>query len=163
VSGEVDEGLARLLAAEVSDGVVAAGFEPAALAILRRKKDGRYLVLLGDPGFEPPALERRELFGLALEQRRNIARLRPDALGAVGAGGGGPAAGAGAGGRGGARRRAGGRRRRAVPGPPQRGGGGGRGGGGSGGAGGRAGSPRGLGWTPPPHRLHPLPHFPFFV
>jgi phosphoribosylaminoimidazolecarboxamide formyltransferase/IMP cyclohydrolase len=87
VSGPVDETLARLLAAEVSDGIVAAGFEPAALAVLARKKAGRYLVLRADPGFRPPDRERRELFGIALEQGRNAARLAPDALGEVVSGG----------------------------------------------------------------------------
>jgi phosphoribosylaminoimidazolecarboxamide formyltransferase/IMP cyclohydrolase len=70
-SEPVDLATARLLRREVSDGVIAPGYEPAALELLRRKRDGRYLILAIDPAYEPAALERREVFGLALEQPRN--------------------------------------------------------------------------------------------
>ena len=71
LSDVVDTPTARLLRREVSDGVIAPGYEPAALEMLRRKKGGAYLVLQIDPDYAPPLLERREVFGVTLEQRRN--------------------------------------------------------------------------------------------
>ena len=68
VSEVVDDSLADVLMREVSDGIVAPGYEPAALARLMRKKGGTYLVLQMDPSYQPPATERREMFGLTLEQ-----------------------------------------------------------------------------------------------
>ncbi len=68
VSEVVDDSLADVLMREVSDGIIAPGYEPAALARLMRKKGGAYLVLQMDPGYVPPVYERRELFGLTLEQ-----------------------------------------------------------------------------------------------
>jgi AICAR transformylase/IMP cyclohydrolase PurH len=68
VSDVVDESLADVLMREVSDGIIAPGYTPAALARLARKKGGAYLVLRMDPDFVPPAEERREVFGLTLEQ-----------------------------------------------------------------------------------------------
>jgi AICAR transformylase/IMP cyclohydrolase PurH len=70
VSEPIDLPLARVLAAVVCDGIIAPGFEPGVLDILSRKKRGSYVVIEADPGFEPPAWERREIFGLALEQQR---------------------------------------------------------------------------------------------
>lgn len=60
VSETVDLSLARLLRREVSDLIVAPFYEPEALELLRRKRDGRYLVLQIDPAYEPPAMETRE-------------------------------------------------------------------------------------------------------
>jgi phosphoribosylaminoimidazolecarboxamide formyltransferase/IMP cyclohydrolase len=71
VSDPVDLETARVLKAVVSDGIVAPGFAPGALEILKAKKKGAFIVLRADPDFEPPARERRELFGLRLEQDRN--------------------------------------------------------------------------------------------
>ena len=68
VSEPVDASLARVLRREVSDGVIAPGYEPDALEIISKKKGGRYLVLQADPAFEPPADEARELFGVRLHQ-----------------------------------------------------------------------------------------------
>lgn len=68
VSDPVDESLARYLRREVSDGIIAPGYEPAALDILKRKKAGRYLILQADPAIEPPEFERRDHFGIQLEQ-----------------------------------------------------------------------------------------------
>lgn len=68
VSSVVDISLARALRREVSDGIIAAGYEPEALELLRGKKGGRYLVLEADASFEPPEREARELFGVRLEQ-----------------------------------------------------------------------------------------------
>ena len=68
VSEPVDASLARVLRREVSDGVIAPGYEPDALEIISKKKGGRYLVLQADPAFEPPSDEARELFGVRLQQ-----------------------------------------------------------------------------------------------
>ena len=73
LSDVVDVPTARLLRREVSDGVIAPGYEPEALMMLRAKKGGSYRVLQVDPDYEAPRLERRELFGLTLEQERNTA------------------------------------------------------------------------------------------
>ncbi|MCY3571407.1 MAG: phosphoribosylaminoimidazolecarboxamide formyltransferase [Chloroflexi bacterium] len=68
VSDVVDESLARFLRREVSDGIIAPGFEPAALEILQRKKGGRYLILQADPDADTPPVESRDHFGIRLEQ-----------------------------------------------------------------------------------------------
>jgi phosphoribosylaminoimidazolecarboxamide formyltransferase/IMP cyclohydrolase len=72
-SGPVDLSAARVLAREVSDGVIAPSYEPDALAVLQKKKGGRYLVLGIDPNWTPPSIERRDLFGITFEQPRNDA------------------------------------------------------------------------------------------
>lgn len=71
VSEVVDEATAKVLKSEVSDGIIAPGFEPAALEILRKKKRGGYIVLEADPDFVPPEMEYREVFGMSFAQRRN--------------------------------------------------------------------------------------------
>jgi len=71
VSEPVDEPTARFLRTVISDGIVAPGYAPEALEILKGKKQGRFVVLRADPDFEPPAVEHRELFGLRLTQGRN--------------------------------------------------------------------------------------------
>jgi phosphoribosylaminoimidazolecarboxamide formyltransferase / IMP cyclohydrolase len=72
-SRRVDLAAARVLAREVSDGVIAPGYDDDALAVLKRKKAGKYLVLEIDPAWTPPALEHREVFGITFEQPRNDA------------------------------------------------------------------------------------------
>jgi len=71
LSDVVDVPTANLLRQEVSDGVIAPGYAPEALAILKGKKQGSYLILAIDPEFAPPTTEQRDLFGVTLEQRRN--------------------------------------------------------------------------------------------
>lgn len=71
LSDVCDLATAKLLRTAVSDGIVAPGYAPEALAMLKKKKQGAYIVLRADPEFVPPARERRELFGMALEQDRN--------------------------------------------------------------------------------------------
>ena len=73
LSDTVDVPTARIIAREVSDGVIAPAFEPEALEILRGKKGGRYTILQIDPDFEPETMEYRTVFGLTLAQRRNDA------------------------------------------------------------------------------------------
>lgn len=76
LSDPVDASTARLLSREVSDGVIAPAYEPEALEILRGKKDARYVVLAMDPDYVPGTIERREVFGITLEQRRNDRPMR---------------------------------------------------------------------------------------
>lgn len=71
VSRPVDGPTAALLKKEVSDGIIAPGFEPGALAVLSAKKSGRYLVLGADREFTPPDEETRTEGGLVLRQRRD--------------------------------------------------------------------------------------------
>jgi len=75
VSDTVDVPLARILAREVSDLIIAPGYEPEALALRKAKKGGGYLILQLDPDYQPPEMEGRDLFGFRLEQRRNAARI----------------------------------------------------------------------------------------
>jgi phosphoribosylaminoimidazolecarboxamide formyltransferase / IMP cyclohydrolase len=71
MSDVVDVSTANVLKREVSDGVIAPGYEPAALEILRSKRNGTYCVLEIDPSWEAPENETREVFGISFEQRRN--------------------------------------------------------------------------------------------
>ena len=68
VSDVVDESLARFLRREVSDGIIAPGYEPSALDILSKKKGGRYLILQGDPEVAAPEVESRDHFGIRMDQ-----------------------------------------------------------------------------------------------
>ncbi|MBP7561568.1 MAG: phosphoribosylaminoimidazolecarboxamide formyltransferase [Armatimonadetes bacterium] len=76
VSDEVDESLATLIAREVSDGIIAPSYSPAALEILKAKRGGKYLVLRVNAGYNPASeMEQRTIFGVTLEQPRNTARI----------------------------------------------------------------------------------------
>ena len=83
VSDQVDLATARLLKRETSDGIVAPGYDADALEVLRAKKGGAYRVLVIDPGYRAPAIERREVFGVTLEQPRNDAVIDRELLAAV--------------------------------------------------------------------------------
>ena len=71
VSDLVDEATALILKKEVSDGIVAPGFTPEALEILKSKKKGSFIVLQANPDYEAPAQEYREVYGMTFNQRRN--------------------------------------------------------------------------------------------
>ena len=73
LSDPADVSTATVLQREVSDGVIAPGYEPDALEILKEKKQGGYLVVEIDPDFEPAKIERRDVFGITMEQERNDA------------------------------------------------------------------------------------------
>ena len=77
-SDPVDPSTADLLTREVSDGCIAPAFVPKALEVLKSKRGGKYLALRIDPAYEPPDLERRQVFGLWIEQSRNAALPGPD-------------------------------------------------------------------------------------
>ena len=80
VSEVVDTSLAEVLRREVSDGIIAPGYEPAALDVLRQKRGGAYVALEVDPSYEPSERERRDCFGLVLEQPRDAAPITPALL-----------------------------------------------------------------------------------
>ncbi|XP_042231658.1 bifunctional purine biosynthesis protein ATIC-like [Homarus americanus] len=80
LSDECDVLTARIISREVSDGVVAPGYTAEALELLKKKKGGNYCVLQMDPEYKGNLVERRTIFGLTLEQRRNDASITPDLL-----------------------------------------------------------------------------------
>lgn len=71
LSEELDLETARVLRGVISDGVIAPGFAPGALEILKQKKRGAFIVMQADADFEPPERESREVFGMRLVQDRN--------------------------------------------------------------------------------------------
>jgi phosphoribosylaminoimidazolecarboxamide formyltransferase/IMP cyclohydrolase len=71
LSDVVDAATAKLISREVSDGVIAPGYDPEALEILKKKKQGKYAVIEIDPDYGPGSFETREVFGVTFEQRRN--------------------------------------------------------------------------------------------
>jgi len=71
LSDVCDVATAMLIKREVSDGVIAPGYEPEALEILKAKKNGNYAVIRIDPNYVPKQLERKEVFGITFEQGRN--------------------------------------------------------------------------------------------
>jgi len=77
-SDRVDRSAAELLSREVSDGCIAPAYDDDALAVLREKRGGKYLVLAIDPAFEPPENERRMIYGVWLEQTRNATVFGPE-------------------------------------------------------------------------------------
>jgi phosphoribosylaminoimidazolecarboxamide formyltransferase/IMP cyclohydrolase len=80
LSDPCDVATAQLLKREVSDGIIAPGYEPGALEILRKKKKGAYGVVEIDPNFVPPERETREVFGIIFEQKRNNVKITTDTL-----------------------------------------------------------------------------------
>lgn len=66
-----DVDTARIMKREVSDGVIAPGFEPEALEILKSKKNGNYCVIQMDEAYVPDPIERKQVFGIVFEQGRN--------------------------------------------------------------------------------------------
>lgn len=71
LSDIVDRTTAEVLKGEVSDGVIAPGYTPEALEILKQKRDGNYNVIEIDPSYEPPELETRLIGGIEFMQKRN--------------------------------------------------------------------------------------------
>lgn len=71
LSDECDELTAKIISREVSDGIIAPAYSPEALAILSKKKDGKYCVLKVDPEYTPDRTETRQVFGLSLQQPQN--------------------------------------------------------------------------------------------
>lgn len=80
LSDPVDAATANYLRGVVSDGIIAPAYEEGAFATLAAKKNGTFVVVEADPNYQPPTLERREVFGLALTQERNNRHIRRDDL-----------------------------------------------------------------------------------
>lgn len=71
LSDVCDADVARLLAVEVSDGIIAPGYTDEALEILKGKRKGSYNVVSIDPAYTPKPIERRDIFGITFEQGHN--------------------------------------------------------------------------------------------
>ena len=78
LSGVCDVDTAKLIKREVSDGVIAPGYEPEALEILKEKKKGNYNVIQIDPDYVPDPIEHKEVFGITFEQGRNELKIDND-------------------------------------------------------------------------------------
>jgi phosphoribosylaminoimidazolecarboxamide formyltransferase/IMP cyclohydrolase len=78
LSDTVDVSTASIISREVSDGIIAPAYEPEALEILSKKKQGKYVVVQMDSDYEPEQLETREVYGISLEQRRNDRPVTPE-------------------------------------------------------------------------------------
>jgi phosphoribosylaminoimidazolecarboxamide formyltransferase/IMP cyclohydrolase len=71
ISDEVDEATAKYLKKEVSDGIVAPSYTPAALEILKSKKGGKFIILEAALDYHPGDIEYREVYGMTFSQKRN--------------------------------------------------------------------------------------------
>ena len=71
LSDVCDVATAKLIKREVSDGVIAPGYEPEALELLKQKKKGNYAIIEINPNYEPAPIEHKEVFGITFEQGRN--------------------------------------------------------------------------------------------
>ncbi len=71
LSDTCDLATARLVKREVSDGIIAPGYDADALALLTAKKNGNYAVVQIDPSYVPAAIERKQVFGVTFEQGHN--------------------------------------------------------------------------------------------
>lgn len=78
LSDVCDVDTARLIKREVSDGVIAPGYEPEALEILAQKKKGNYNVIQIDPNYVPAPTEHKDVFGITFEQGRNELKIDDD-------------------------------------------------------------------------------------
>ncbi|MCD8365809.1 MAG: phosphoribosylaminoimidazolecarboxamide formyltransferase [Clostridiales bacterium] len=83
LSDVCDEDTALLIKPEVSDGVIAPGYTPEALAILTSKKKGNYNVIQIAPDYVPAEVEHKQVFGVTFEQGRNELKIDRDFLGNV--------------------------------------------------------------------------------
>lgn len=75
LSDTCDEATALLIKREVSDGVIAPGYTPEALKILKNKRKGTYNIIKIDPSYKPAPIEHKQVFGITFEQGRNEIRL----------------------------------------------------------------------------------------
>ena len=74
LSDVCDADTARIIKREVSDGVIAPGYEPEALEILAQKKKGNYNVIQIDPNYVPAPTEHKDVFGITFEQGHNTVK-----------------------------------------------------------------------------------------
>ena len=80
LSDVCDADTAKIIKREVSDGVIAPGYEPEALEILKSKKNGNYNIIQIDPDYVPEPIERKQVFGITFEQGRNELAINTDLL-----------------------------------------------------------------------------------
>ena len=80
LSDVCDVTTALLIKREVSDGVIAPGYEPEALEILKSKRKGNYNIVKIDPDFIPDPQERKQVFGITFEQGRNNFKINKELL-----------------------------------------------------------------------------------
>ena len=80
LSDVCDVTTAKLIKREVSDGIIAPGYEPEALEILKSKKKGNYNIVAINPAYVPDPIETKEVFGITFEQGRNDYRVTPESL-----------------------------------------------------------------------------------
>ena len=83
LSDVCDVSTAKIIKREVSDGVIAPGYEPEALEILKAKKGGKYNVIEIDPNYVPNPIEHKQVFGVTFEQGRNELKIDRDFLGNI--------------------------------------------------------------------------------
>lgn len=83
LSDECDLTTAKIIAREVSDGIIAPAYTDEALALLRTKRGGNYNVVRIDPDYVPAPVERKQVFGVTFEQGRNDVALSTESLGRV--------------------------------------------------------------------------------
>ena len=80
LSDVCDEATALLIKREVSDGVIAPGYTPEAIEVLKEKRKGTYCVIKIDPEYVPAPIEHKQVFGVTFEQGRNEVKLDDPAL-----------------------------------------------------------------------------------
>lgn len=80
LSDPCDVATAKLVSREVSDGIVAPGYDEGALEILKGKKKGNYNIIEIDPKYAPAPIENKDVFGITFEQGRNNIRIDISAL-----------------------------------------------------------------------------------
>ena len=80
LSDVCDVDTAKLIKREVSDGVIAPGYEAEALELLKSKKNGNYNVIQIDPDYVPEEIERKQVFGVVFEQGRNNLKIDRELL-----------------------------------------------------------------------------------
>lgn len=80
LSDPCDVPTAKLIQHEVSDGIIAPGYEPEALEILKSKKKGGYAIVAIDPAYTPAPLDRRTVYGITFEQGRQDLVISADTM-----------------------------------------------------------------------------------
>jgi len=80
LSDVCDVTTAKLIEREISDGVIAPGYEPEALEILKTKRKGNYNIVKIDPSFVPAEVEHKQVFGITFEQGRNNFEINKELL-----------------------------------------------------------------------------------
>ncbi|MBQ8869417.1 MAG: phosphoribosylaminoimidazolecarboxamide formyltransferase [Oscillospiraceae bacterium] len=80
LSDVCDVTTAKMIKREVSDGIIAPGYEPEALEILKSKRNGNYNIVKIDPNFIPDPIERKQVYGITFEQGRNEFKINKELL-----------------------------------------------------------------------------------